>query len=52
MATRRQNELWNSLHSETKKQILVMYFEGKSNKDKVEFLETLYGKDNLENEKS
>ena len=50
MATKKQNELWKSLFPETQKQMRVLYFTGKMNKEKVGFLETLYGKDNLENE--
>lgn len=48
MATKKQNDLWNSLFPETKKQMKILYVNGKINKEKVEFLETLYGKENLE----
>lgn len=50
MATKKQNSLWNSLFPETKKKMRILYFNGKVNKEKVGFLETLYGKDNLEKE--
>ena len=53
MATKSQNELWNSLNKETKKKMVILYnYSDKSFTDrKFKILETLYGKDNLVNEK-
>ena len=50
MATKQQNELWNSMSSEIQKRMRVLYFTEKSQGLKVGAFETLYGKDNLENE--
>lgn len=49
MPTKEQNELWRSLDRETKKNIVYQYYSRLSNNQKVGFLETLYGKKNLEN---
>lgn len=50
MATKKQNELWNSMLPETRKRMRALYFTEKSQGLKVGAFETLYGKDNLEKE--
>ena len=49
MSTKEQNELWRSLNRETKKNIVIEYNSRLFDNQKVGFLETLYGKKNLEN---
>ena len=48
MATKQQNELWNSLDKNKKYEVVILYNTRKSNKQKVEFIETLYGKSNID----
>ena len=49
MPTKEQNELWRSLDRETKKNMVIEYNSRLFDNKKVGFLETLYGKENLEN---
>ena len=46
-----QNELWNSLTKNKKMEIISSYWESRYQKTKIhKTFETLYGKENLENE--
>ena len=46
-----QNELWNSLSKDKKIKVLCVYWTSRYQKTKIhKTFETLYGKENLENE--
>ena len=51
MSANQQNNLWKFLGKDTKKNMIILYNVRKSSGQLTGFLETLYGKSNLENEK-